>query len=144
LKVSVDQAPDRKLLRYDHYLSGMMELEKKDYAKAVELFKLGLPLLNADAEEQLLFADALGTAFHQLGNLDSARSQYEKIVSFGVGRLDYGDVYVKSYYRLAKINELQGKKAEAAGHYRKFLELWKNADPGRPEVEDARRRLAAL
>jgi tetratricopeptide (TPR) repeat protein len=144
LKASVEMAPDKRLYWYDHYLTGMIELEKKNYSRAVELFDLGLPLLNVDADEQLLFADAIGTAFYQLADLDSARKEYERIVSLEFGRLPYGHVYVKSYYWLGKISEQQGKKAESAEHYRKFLELWKNADPGRPEVEDARKRLAAL
>jgi tetratricopeptide (TPR) repeat protein len=148
LKASVEQAPNKKLSRYHHYLAGMIELEKKNYSGALELFRLALPLLNADAEEHRLFADAMGTAFNQLGDLNGARQEYQKIISsfFGGlgGGLGYGDVYVRGYYHLGKISEQQGKTAEAAEHYRKFLDLWKNADPGRPEVDDARKRLAIL
>ncbi len=144
LKASVDAAPNKKLIWYSHYLTGMIELEKENYSGALELFRLGLPLLNAEAAARLLFADAMGTAFYQLGDLNSARQEYQKIISFGFGRLSYGDIYSKSYYRLGKISEQQGRTAEAAEHYRKFLDLWKDADSGRPEVDDARKRLAAI
>ena len=144
LKASVDAAPNKKLVRFHNYLNGMTELKKKNYSRALELFRLGLPLLNADSPFRLVFADALGAAFYQLGDLNSARQEYQRIGSFGFGRVDYGDIYSKSYYHIGKISEQQKNKAEAAEHYRKFIDLWKNADPGRPEVDDTRKRLAAI
>jgi cytochrome c-type biogenesis protein CcmH/NrfG len=42
---------------------------------------------------------------------------------------------------LGKIHEQQGDTANAIEHYEKFLDLWKDADPGIAEMEDARERL---
>lgn len=36
------------------------------------------------------------------------------------------------------------KKGKAIEHYQKFLGLWKDADPGIAEVEDARNGLAGI
>jgi len=40
--------------------------------------------------------------------------------------------------------EEKGWERKAIEHYEKFLELWKNADSGVAEEEDARSRLAVL
>jgi len=47
-------------------------------------------------------------------------------------------------YHIARLYEKQGKNKKAVEQYKKFLDIRKNADPGIPEVEDAKERLAGL
>ena len=60
------------------------------------------------------------------------------------GRLWLGDLYAKSFYMLGKIYEKKEMIRDARENYEKFLELWKDAGPGIPEVTDAKKRLASL
>jgi hypothetical protein len=60
------------------------------------------------------------------------------------GRLAWGDIYVLSHYWLGKIYQRSENTAAAVAHFKNFLELWKNADSGLPEVEDAKKQLEAL
>jgi cytochrome c-type biogenesis protein CcmH/NrfG len=50
----------------------------------------------------------------------------------------------KPFYMLGKIYEQQGNTTKAIEHYEKFLDLWKDSNPGIAEIEDARSRLAGL
>jgi tetratricopeptide (TPR) repeat protein len=86
----------------------------------------------------------LARAYFESGDLEKARKQYEAIIGLSAGRMYSGDIYARSFHMLGKIYEQQGKKGKARENYRKFLDLWKDADAGLPEVEDARKRLAAL
>ena len=91
-----------------------------------------------------MLTDPLAKAYYQSGDLDKALSTYEEIRSMVWATYHWGDIYVKSFYMLGKIWEQKGDGAKAIEHYEKFLELWKNADPGLPEVEDAKMKLAGL
>jgi len=77
-------------------------------------------------------------------NLDDARKEYEKIAALTNGRMWKGDIYAKSFYMLGMIYEQKGWKGKVIEHYEKFLDLWKDADPGIAEVENTRKRLIAL
>jgi tetratricopeptide (TPR) repeat protein len=59
---------------------------------------------------------------------------------------DKSIVYVAPVHlRTAEILDRLGRPAEAAAHYRRFVELWAECDPVlRPRVERARRRLQQL
>jgi hypothetical protein len=46
------------------------------------------------------------------------------------------------HYRLGKLHEQKELRDKAIVQYERFLELWRDADPRTPEVEDAKKRLA--
>ncbi|MFL5516744.1 MAG: hypothetical protein ACJ8DJ_11345, partial [Gemmatimonadales bacterium] len=47
--------------------------------------------------------------------------------------------------RAGELSEAKGDRAKAADRYRRFVDLWKNADPElQPGVRDVRARLAKL
>jgi len=129
---------------YDH-LMGRIELEKKNSSGAIERLKKAVDSLPyGPLETDARYIDSLALAYFRAGDLDKARTEYERISALTTGRVNYGDIYTKSFYMLGRIFEQKGDKVKARENYRKFLDLWKDADPGRPEVEDARKRLAAL
>jgi tetratricopeptide (TPR) repeat protein len=76
-------------------------------------------------------------ALRDLKRLPEAAATLEELL-----RLD-GSRFI-AHYQLGQIYEDLGRKAEAAEQYRIFLKAWEHADPGWPQVEDARKRLAAL
>jgi serine/threonine protein kinase/tetratricopeptide (TPR) repeat protein len=126
-------------------LLGVVEFEKGNYELAIEYFEQAKALYTGIHFEKYASAvDALARAYYEAGNLERAAEEFELITTLTWGRLNYGDIYAKSFYMLGKIYEELGKKREARRNYERFLDLWKNADPGLPEVEDAKARRAEL
>ncbi len=150
LRFLIEKGINTKELRDYEYILGLIELGKKNYRQAADLFGRACGRLDfenyggVDAFVHARFIDALARALYESGELDKARKEYEKITLLTTGRLGNEDNYVRAYYMLGKIAEQQGDKARARDNYRKFLDLWKDADPGQPEVEEAQKRLAGL
>jgi tetratricopeptide (TPR) repeat protein len=139
------EGPYRKRLRNALYtIKARLALENGDYeqvianAEQAKTLYAGTNLIPAD------LIDILGRAYYESGDLESARDQYEWISRMTYNRKEYGDIYAKSFYMLGKIFEQMGKKKQAIRNYERFLDLWKNADPGIPEVVDARTRIYAM
>ena len=148
LKKLIQEGMNKKARRYYLYLEGLIELEKKNFAEAIQNMKDAASLLSFQSnfyfDEHALFFDGQARAYYRAGDLEKARIEYEKITGLTTGRAIYGDIYAKSFYMLGRIFEQMGDKTKAAAGYQKFLDLWKNADPGLPEVDEARKRLAGL
>jgi len=86
--------------------------------------------------------DLAARAFEKKGETDKAIAEYERLLEAGnAGR---GLIHPFSRFRLAKLYEKTGRQAQAIEQYEKVLEIWKDADKGLPQVEEARTRLAAL
>lgn len=147
LKELIENGINRKALRLYYHLIGMIELEKENFSKAIESFNQALILLpsqfNPD-DGQALFIDPLAFAYYKAGDYEKAGQEYERIIQLTTGRLFYGDIYAKSFYMLGKIYEEKDMQRQAIEHYVKFLDLWKDADPGIAEVEDVKNRLAEM
>jgi tetratricopeptide (TPR) repeat protein len=134
------------------YAAGLLAYEGGKYDSALSGFDRGLRIALPNHAPQYYHALALlklnrvPEAIVELQRYDS----YSTISNPGtdVTFLPLADRWpihsVKAHYWLGVAFEQQGKKEEAMREYRKFLEIWKDADFKSPELEDARARLAKL
>jgi tetratricopeptide (TPR) repeat protein len=89
-------------------------------------------------DERFLYAELLRAA----GRRDEALRWYATFPDPNGSDLAY---LAPSHLRRAELYDALGRRAEAAGHYRRFVDLWRDCDPAlRPERERAERRLAEL
>jgi tetratricopeptide (TPR) repeat protein len=105
-------------------------MKKGNSFKAIKNFNQAASLLPCQSgfwDEQAVFFEPLAQAYYKAGDLKKAQEEYERITALTTGRLDFGDIYVKSFYMLGKIAERQGEKARARelpGHWgRHILEV---------------------
>jgi tetratricopeptide (TPR) repeat protein len=104
-------------------------MAKEMYDKAEDVLELYLNNISDHASIRW----RLAVNYLAQGKYDLAHLELDRVISIN-----------PSFYMLGKICEKKGWEGKAIEHYEKFLDLWKDADPGLPEVEDAKERLVKL
>jgi serine/threonine protein kinase/Tfp pilus assembly protein PilF len=147
LKSYLDRIEIPKYNRYYNHLEGLIAQHENSDSVAVGNFNKAISLLSYQYEslnDHAFYFYSLAMAYYQMNNFEQAQQQFENIIGLTSGRFQWGDLYAKSYYWLGKIYQREDRQQEGIRNYQKFLNLWKDADSGFPEMEDARKQLAIL
>lgn len=126
---------DKTMMRVYWQSLGAIELAKGNANKAVGYLE----------KDTSGFKFVLIKAYLESGRLGEAVVKLEKVLSrYDENRISVPIWAVKAYYLLGLAYEKSGWNKKAIEKYEEFLDIWKNADPGIPEVEDAKERLKKL
>jgi tetratricopeptide (TPR) repeat protein len=88
--------------------------------------------------------DVLARAYWKKGDLDKAIAEYELLTTIDPKSQIRYLIHPMYHYRLGQVYEQKGLKDKAKAQYEHFLEGWKDAEAGHPEIADARKRLTSL
>ncbi|MGB7297294.1 MAG: tetratricopeptide repeat protein, partial [Candidatus Aminicenantales bacterium] len=122
-----------------HRLKGEIELARGRYEEAVASFTMAGNL------RDLMVEDSLALAYQKSGDIDKAIERYEEFLRKDVLGYEAQELWILAHQELGRLyeergDEAKGDKEAAAKSYRRFLELWKDADPDIAAVADAKRR----
>jgi tetratricopeptide (TPR) repeat protein len=140
------------LSQWRHPLEGEIALAEGDLTSAEAAFTSGQPprkvwlsftnftfgvFLNHSP-----FRDGLARTRKSRGDLSGAIEIYRKLLTPDISNPWTSMLEPRYVLELARLLDQSGDEAGAREEYRRFVELWKNADPGLPELDEARAYLA--
>ena len=133
-------------------LEGEIALAAGDLSAAETAFAAAEPqvkvFLDRNAVGQTIFLnmrslDGLARTRTARGDLRGAVDIYRKLIAPVVGSKWTAVLQPLHVLALARVIEQSGDAAGARAQYQRFLDLWKDADPGLPELAEARRKVAS-
>ena len=121
-------------LRPVYYWRGYLNLKSGRPQEALEDFQkaLGRQPHRWDMDS---FEDGLANAYLELGQLDDAINEYERILRLNPN-------YPLAHFHLGQAYERKGLTERARASYERFLQVWKDADSDLPELLAARNLLS--
>ncbi len=133
------------------HLSREILFAEGSYDEAIKVFK-GSPAVQVNLsyyvtvqQKNVPFtADFTALALVGKRETDKAITEYERLVSPDAAMRERALVHPFSRFRLAALYEAKGDLDRAVEQYEGALKVWRNADPGLPEVATARKKLAML
>jgi len=122
------------------YAAGCIELVRGNARKAAEYFEKTTDPVS-DFREQFMLA----RAYLEAAQLPEAVAEFEQLLAGFTSQSAIRNIWnVKAHYYLALAYEKSNWYDKAIKQYETFLDIWRDADPGIPEIEDAKVRLAGL
>jgi tetratricopeptide (TPR) repeat protein len=124
-----------------NYGRGALEFAQKNYDSAAVYFKK-LYDLNSMFPFGFMYAKSLTMA----GKYEEAIEEFEKLLKiYDINwRLCLGNMSNELHYYLGLAYENTGQYDIAVKHYKIFLDILKNADPGIELIEDAKKRISKI
>lgn len=118
---------------------GEVALATRKASKAMESFELADKL-----EPRGYGLESLAFAYRTLGQPQEAARRYQEVVArFSIGG-EGQEPWILAHYELGKIYEELGDTQKAKEYYEKFLNIWKDADPDIPVLQQAKAEYAKL
>jgi tetratricopeptide (TPR) repeat protein/predicted Ser/Thr protein kinase len=136
---------------YHNILAAEILIAENDYGSAIELLESSprwrMPRFHPSFVMPYSIPyqkDILARAYAHSGEHEKAIAEYEWLTTIGPERRLCPLIHPLYHYRLALLYEETGQDARAVERYERFLETWTQSAADRPEIEDAKTRLARL
>jgi tetratricopeptide (TPR) repeat protein/tRNA A-37 threonylcarbamoyl transferase component Bud32 len=138
---------------WHHALAGEIALASGDLAAAEAAFVAGQPqprmyfnlanTMGSVFSNNLPFRDGLARVKKARGDLEGAIEIYRQLNTADLSSRWVAMLEPRYVLETARLLDQAGDKEAARAEYRRFLELWKEADPDLPELKEARTYLSA-
>ena len=133
---------------YVRVLEGELALAAGDLAAAEAAFAASEPRFKPAITDPFFghvpFRDGLARVRAAKGDTKGAIETYRELITPGIGQKWTTLLEPRFVLEMAKLMERAGDRAGARAQYERFLNLWKGADPGLRELQEARIRVKQL